>query len=374
MERTLYIHFPFCIRKCVYCDFLSVPHDSETAERYVSALCSELSLKKGLAGQLKTIYIGGGTPSLLTAGQIAKLLDCITGNYRVSSDAEISLEANPGTLGGTSPGILRAVGINRISIGVQSFSDVELKILGRIHSAVEAEAAIRDTGKCGFQSVSLDLMYGIPGQTMASWRETLARATGLGPDHISTYELTPEKDTPLSGLLSSGIVGLPDEDLVIDMYNHAIDFLESKDFRHYEISNFALPGHESRHNLNYWNRGEYIGIGAGAHSCINNRRSCNTGDISRYIARLSGGQAPDDEEEPVSPEEALREYIFLGLRKSEGLCLTDPALSGVTLITASQNLVETGYLRIDRDNMSLTRKGLVVSNMVIVNLITALGL
>lgn len=351
-----------------------MPHDSGTAERYVGALCRELSLKRGLAGELRTIYIGGGTPSLLTADQIGRLLGCLADNYAVAADAERSIEANPGTVDRQALEAIALLGIRRISIGVQSFRDEELKLLGRIHSAEEAVTAIKEAGESGFDSISLDLMYGIPGQTITAWKDTLTRAVSLGTDHISTYELTPEKATPLSGFLSTGNLRLPDEEAVLDMYNLAIDVLGAKGYRHYEISNFARPGHESRHNLNYWNRGEYLGIGAGAHSFTGNRRSDNTGDIAGYTEALAGGTLPDHADEPVTSEEALREYIFLGLRKTEGICLADSALSGIDLKTASQDLTETGYLLLDGDRLSLTRKGLVVSNTVIVDLLTALGL
>ena len=289
-------------------------------------------------------------------------------------DAEITAEANPGTIDSRILGRLYDLGVNRLSIGVQSFDNHVLKTLGRIHSASEATAATEEAKRAGFSNISLDLMYGIPGQTMTSWKETLSLAVDLGPSHISAYELTPEKSTPLFSLLSSGTLTLPDEDLVLRMYDNTIDFLASHGFRHYEISNFALPGHECRHNLNYWERGEYLGIGAGAHSFIEGLRFRNNGDVAQYIADILRSEVPRLDEQQITPKEAIREFIFLGLRRTEGISMTSPLLSGFDLPAALRDLEAGGYLETDSLRFRLTRKGVVISNTVIVELLNALGL
>jgi oxygen-independent coproporphyrinogen-3 oxidase len=374
MNCALYIHIPFCARKCLYCDFISVPFTEEMAQGYIRALCNELTLRKDLATPLDTVYIGGGTPSLLGAALFSGLFDCISDTCIISSEAEITVEANPGTVDSNTLDVLLSRGANRLSIGVQSFQDSELKTLGRIHTADEAERAIAVVKSSGFINISLDLMYGIPGQSMSSWKDSLAKAVRSAPTHISAYQLTPEKKTPLYGLLSSGRLDLLDEDLIIDMYHYAIDFLGAHGYGHYEVSNFALPGRACRHNLNYWNRGEYAGVGAGAHSFIDSSRFYNTGDVTEYVAELSAGRLPKTQEKTLTAGEAIQECIFLGLRKTTGICLSDLLLSTVDITAASQDLARQGYLNIDDGYLHLTRQGMLVSNMVIVKLLQALNL
>lgn len=374
MVHALYIHIPFCTRKCLYCDFLSIPFSEDRAGRYIDAVCTELSLKKNLTRSLTTVYIGGGTPTLLGMDLLSGLFRCLMDTCGLEHTAEITVEANPGTVSRELLGKLRSLGVNRLSVGVQSFQDSELKTLGRIHDAAEAGLAISDARAQGFQNISLDLMYGIPGQTMASWKDTLLRAVHLGPLHISAYELTPEKHTPLFSLLSAGELNLPHEDLVLDMYGFAIDFLGDHGYRHYEISNFAVPGNECRHNLNYWNRGEYVGIGAGAHSFVDGRRSYNSNDIEQYLAELAARRIPKIEEQAISSGEEVKEYIFLRLRKTEGIHMTDLVVAALPLQEAARNLIDQGYLKTCGEYLSLTRQGIIVSNMVIVKLLDALGL
>ncbi len=374
MVSSLYIHIPFCVRKCVYCDFLSIPYDGETASRYAGALCTELSLVRASAGPLRTVYMGGGTPTLLGLDDFSQIFERLRRDYTLIREAEITAEANPGTIDSRILGRLHDLGVNRLSLGVQSFDDPVLKTLGRIHSASEAAAAAEEAQRAGFRNISLDLMYGIPGQTMTSWKETLSLAVDLGPSHISAYELTPEKSTPLFSMLSSGTLSMPDEDLVLGMYDNTIDFLASHGFRHYEISNFALPGLECRHNLNYWERGEYLGIGAGAHSFIEGLRCRNNSDIAQYTADILRREVPRLDEQQITPKEAAREFIFLGVRRTEGISMTSPLLSGFDLAAATRNLEAGGYLETDGLRFRLTRKGIVISNTVIVELLNAVGL
>ncbi|MDA8433417.1 MAG: radical SAM family heme chaperone HemW, partial [Nitrospiraceae bacterium] len=227
MADYLYIHVPFCARKCFYCDFASFPFEEQEARSYTDALCRELAIKKNQAGELKTVYIGGGTPSLMPDRFFRDLFSCLRDNFSLSAAPEITVEANPGTLTEAKLGLLLRGGVNRLSIGIQSFQDTELKALGRIHNAKEAAAAVEAAQKTGFTNISLDLMYGIPGQTIASWQETLKRAENLRPAHISAYELTPEKGTPLFGLLEEEKIRLPEEGVVLGMYDCVIDYLSA---------------------------------------------------------------------------------------------------------------------------------------------------
>ena len=252
MPEFLYIHIPFCIKKCLYCDFLSVTYNESLAKAYTDALCKELILKKGDAGELKTVYIGGGTPSILPEECFGQLFKCLKENFKFSDSPEITVEANPGTVDKSKIDAMLSLGVNRLSIGVQSFNDDELKTLGRIHTSEEALRAIEAVKNSGIKNFSIDLIYGIPGQTLDSWKHTLSKALEFSPTHISSYELTSEKNTPLYGLIEKDMIKMPDEELILEMYNYAIDNLASKGYEHYEISNFALHGFRCLHNLNYW--------------------------------------------------------------------------------------------------------------------------
>ncbi len=374
MAGFLYIHVPFCIRKCIYCDFISVPYNGAIAKEYADALCAELNFYNNSAGELKTIYIGGGTPSLMPEDFFEQLFSSIKDVFAISPSAEITVEANPGTVSRTKIETLLSLGVNRISIGVQSFQDEELKTLGRVHTSQEAMKSINLVKDLGVGNISLDLMYGIPGQTKEAWHETLLRTLELFPSHISTYELTPEEETPLYSLLKAGTLMLPDEGLVLEMYDSAIDLLTLKGYEHYEISNFARPGFRCLHNMNYWNRGEYIAIGTAAHSFLHGMRAKNAPDVRVYIERLKAGLSPAVETTKVTSDEELREFIFLGLRKREGIDLKDNRLRRTDFASLAENLIARGYIEIVNDRMKLTRKGLVLSNSVIVELFERLHL
>lgn len=374
MSEFLYIHIPFCIKKCLYCDFLSFPYDTLLVEHYINALCRELELKRQHAGVLQAIYIGGGTPSLLPEEHFRNLFSCLLNNYILSSVHEITVEANPGTIDKKKIDTLFTLGVNRLSIGIQSFYNSELKTLGRIHTAEDAERSLDLIKKSGLTNFSIDLMYGIPGQKLTSWHDSLTKAIEYSPAHISTYELTPEENTPLYQSLKSRELVMPDEEQILTMYSNGIDSLESYGYKHYEISNFAIKDFECRHNLNYWKPGEYLGAGAGAHSFLNNVRSKNTGDIHKYIADLSHGIIPETDVLRLNPGESLKEYIFLGLRKKEGIQINrlDILLRNVTDLC--RELIEEGFLEISGDSLRLTKKGLPLSNTVIVKLFEKFGL
>lgn len=366
---SLYIHIPFCVKKCSYCDFFSVPYDASSAHAYTDALCKELYLKSKSAHRLKTVYIGGGTPSLLPDKCFSQIFSCLGDNFQISHDAEISVEANPGTLNESKVNLLLSLGVNRMSLGVQSFNDDELNVLGRIHTADDALRSLGLIRNAGLQNYSLDLIYGIPGQSMDSWRESILKAVDCSPMHISTYELTLEKGTPLYNVMK-----MPEEELVLAMYTYTIDYLASHGYKHYEISNFALHGFQCFHNLNYWDRGGYIGAGAGAHSFVNGIRSHNVKDIHDYSERLNNGLIPETEVLKISPAEALKEFLFLGLRKRTGISICKTTLFGVDIISACKEMLEAGYFEVKDDSLRLTRNGIVLSNSVIVRLFGNLGL
>ncbi|HTZ17235.1 MAG TPA: radical SAM family heme chaperone HemW [Dissulfurispiraceae bacterium] len=369
MVSNLYIHIPFCLKKCAYCDFYSVYGSEAVVHSYIEALCREIEMQKDHIWHLETIYIGGGTPSILKVEHIAMIMDLLQGTGLISAGAEITSEANPGTLNeGRIKGML-AAGINRISIGVQSLRDSELAVLGRMHDAAGAENAFRIAREGGFGNISADLIYGIPGQDLMSWKDTLERTVLLRPEHISTYELTPEKNTVLFEKLEKGHLKLPDEEIVTDMYNSTIAMLEDNGYVHYEISNFALPGRECRHNLNYWNRGEYLGIGAGAHSFEGGRRTADVSDVDRYIAEINENRLPIAEELTLTIEDELDELLFLGLRKTEGFDLgLVSSETAARLKKAPDDRVLRGLVELSGNHIRLTKKGLLFCNEVIVRI------
>lgn len=374
VTEFLYIHIPFCLRKCLYCDFLSVPYDPSLAGDYLNALCRELEIEKDNAGVLRAVYIGGGTPSTLSENQFMKLLGCVQSNYVLSPDAEITVEANPGSLDKRKIAALASSGVNRLSLGVQSFHDSELKTLGRIHSADEARRSLARFHEAGIPNYSIDLIYGIPGQHIDTWAGSLEEAVRFSPLHISAYELTPEQNTPFVRLLESGRLAMPDDDLILSMYDRAIEYLGSFGYTHYEISNYSIAGSECRHNLNYWDRGEYLGAGAGAHSFLNGTRSRNTGDIQQYIDNLSRGNIPGRESYRIAPADSLREYLFLGLRKKQGISLSKAGIFSEDIPALCRDLIDEGFLAVSGDTLRLTSKGFPVSNAVIVKLFGIFGL
>ncbi len=374
MADFLYIHFPFCVRKCRYCDFFSVPYAEAAAARYCSAVCSEPRLRSHQAGLLRTVYLGGGTPSLLDAGSINSIFSSLRKNFMFHPEAEISIEMNPGTVTRQKLDAMISAGINRFSLGVQSFNDVELKMLGRAHTANEAFRALEMIRRCGITNFSIDLIYGIPGQTTTSWEATLTETVSQYPAHVSAYELTPEKETPLSDDLASGALRLPDEEHVVAMADRTVDVLSSAGLQRYEVSNYARSGFECRHNLNYWNCGNYIGIGAGAHSFVNGVRSQNVGDIESYCDLISKNCLPVSGSYKVSGDEALREYLFLGLRKTEGIMKERLQQRGIMPEIQYRELIEEGLLSISGDNIRLSRKGMMIANTVFLRLFDLSGL
>ncbi len=318
MKLGLYLHIPFCRSKCAYCDFFSMPHAEYRMDAYSAALCRRIieSVPMAAAYEVDAIYFGGGTPSYLGADRLCRLLDTVLHHYNVSKDAEISLEANPDSLGGVPAArLLTAAGFNRLSLGVQSGNDRELLALGRPHTFAQAARAVEDARQGGFNNVSLDLIYGLPGQTLHGWLDSLDRALRLSPDHMSCYGLKLEEGTPL--WRNRNTLEFPDDDLQADMYLAAVDRLRLAGFSQYEISNFARPGRESNHNLKYWTLGEYLGFGPGAHSDFGGVRFAYARDLDAYC--LETGGPPLSEKYAVSLRERAEEYLMLGLRLSAGI-------------------------------------------------------
>ncbi|HXF49539.1 MAG TPA: radical SAM family heme chaperone HemW [Verrucomicrobiae bacterium] len=328
MPLGLYIHFPFCSKICPYCDFYVLRESEAKRAAFLPYYEKELKLlsekKPELFSQkLGTIYFGGGTPSLLETEQLAGLLKLIESRFDVSDDAEISLEANPNELLGNKPKEFRRLGINRLSIGMQSLNDAELKLLGREHFPKQAEESAQNVRKSGFENFNIDLIFGVPGQTIEGWRQTLEKAAKWQPAHVSTYSLTIEERTVFYKLQQGGKLVLPPDELCQEMYLTGIEFLEQNGYEQYEISNFARPGFQSRHNLNYWRRKNYLGLGPSAHSFFKNQRWANVRSLPIYQRRLDAGELPLEFEETIDQKKAVDEVLLLGLRQKGGIRLND---------------------------------------------------
>ena len=368
-DVALYIHFPFCHRRCSYCSFVSYQGRESDIPEYVKALKKELVLRA--AGQrVSSIYFGGGTPSLLSPEQIHELLSVIPSHCTVDEASEVTLEANPGTVDEPHLADIMKLGINRLSLGVQSLDDGELALLGRIHTAAEAGDAVRLARNAGFTNLSLDLIYGLPGQTLSSWHRTLDELIGLSPEHISLYPLTLEADAPMRLAIQRAEVPPIDPDLTADQYELAQDTLAAHGYHHYEISNWAKGGYECRHNLVYWHNLPYLGIGVAAHSYIDGHRLANTTNLDAYLHAFSSNLPPAWElDEEIGPELQLSETVILGLRLSEGVCLEGiRSRFGIDLLKHySQQVDETaalGLLEYSGQRIRLTRRGRLLGNEV----------
>ncbi len=328
----LYLHLPFCLSKCAYCDFASFPLASlgglDFARGYVEALLAEIdrrAVTTEFAGAVvDTVFFGGGTPTVLPGAWLAELLQRVRNRFAVEA-SEISVEANPGTVGEEVLGELRAAGVSRLSMGVQSFSDESLRLLGRAHGAAEADQAFSLARTAGFDNVSLDLIYGLPGQTVAQWREDLLHALELRPEHLSAYGLSLEEGTPLTEAVACGRLPAPEEEPYAEMYALTHEVLTAAGYQHYEISNYALPGRECRHNRKYWAGDEYLGVGSGAHSHRGGLRWNNVSAPQLYRESLANGLWPVARAEVLSPRARVGELLMLGLRTADGVSETDVA-------------------------------------------------
>ena len=316
---SLYLHFPFCERKCRYCDFLSGPARAEEREKYIDLLCREINLRAHeAAASVDTIFIGGGTPSLMTPSQASRVMESIFSSYSVMDNAEISMEVNPGTADLTKLRAYRSAGINRLSIGVQSFNDAELRLLGRIHTADQARQIYQMARDAGFRNINLDLMSALPGQNIETWSRTLREAAALQPEHLSAYSLIIEEGTPFAAMK---LPDLPSEDEDREIYHFTGQYLTENGYKRYEISNYAREGYECRHNCGYWTGHQYLGLGLGASSDLGGERFRNPDQIETYRTLIENGNLSSlrCEIHKMTQEDRMEEFMFLGLRMTDGV-------------------------------------------------------
>ena len=398
-ELELYVHIPFCVKKCAYCDFLSAPAGEREIHAYTDALIHEIRARgeNHKDYRVRTVFLGGGTPSVLSGGDAARIFRALKKSFDIAENPEITLEVNPGTVTEEKTAAWKNAGINRISIGLQSVNDRELKMLGRIHTFREFLNTWKLVRRAGINNVSIDLISAIPGQTVQSWERTLRTVAELGPEHISAYSLIIEEGTPFYTLYGDGkekagdssFPPLPDEDEEREIYQRTASVLNEYGYHRYEISNYAREGYECRHNLGYWERKEYLGLGLGASSLIRECRFHNTADMEKYMYVYgSGGKAAEGEEnsacscmkteeqnstleeiEKLSVEDQMEEFMFLGLRKTAGISPEDFRRSfdrnimdvyGEKLI----KLEKQGLIRNSGARISLTERGTDISNYV----------
>lgn len=369
----IYIHVPFCKCRCIYCDFYSTTLGEEIRKKYVETLCDELSCRKDYLPNrlIKTVYFGGGTPSQLSVCEIKTIIDCIHSTYDVAQNAEITFEANPDDITPEFVNGLINLGINRVSLGVQTFNDALLKLLHRRHTAEQARKAVYLLKNGGFENISIDLIYGLPQQTLNMFAADLTDAFSLPITHLSSYALTIENGTPLHKMIEENELQIADEDSFVAEYEALMEAASNAGFEHYEISNFALPEYYSRHNSAYWDGTHYLGCGPGAHSYDGKSRRYNLPDINAYIS-----QCPNipHETEPLSAEAQFNERVFTSLRTQKGLDLEqlkkDFAPSWCeNLMAAAQRHLEGGRLKQNGHFMALTQKGYFVSDDVMSDLI-----
>ena len=373
-ELELYIHIPFCVKKCAYCDFLSGPSTPEGIETYVAALIKEIKAYSSMALEhvVTTIFFGGGTPSTLSGAQMQKIMNVLREVFQISEQAEISMEANPGTVTEENLKSYKMAGINRISFGLQTANNEELKVLGRIHTYEQFLESFAMARQAGFDNINVDLISAIPNQTVESWEKSLHKVLERKPEHISAYSLIIEEGTPFAKWYGEGAEKegeLPTEEVEREIYHRTEEILKENGYYRYEISNYAKKGKECRHNLGYWERKEYLGLGLGASSLIENQRFHNIEDLTQYIECEGNLEILCCDREILSEQEQMEEFIFLGLRKMKGISKQEfQCLFGKTLEDCYEDNIERmkqkklieeadGYLR-------LTKQGIDLSNYV----------
>jgi oxygen-independent coproporphyrinogen III oxidase len=368
-----YVHVPFCVARCHYCSFNTAPHDGPALTRYLAALAREIDLLGAApwAGRLRldTIFFGGGTPSLLAADELAAILLRLRACFRVAPDSEVTVECNPESVDRESLAAYRAVGVTRISLGVQSLDDAILENLGRRHSARGARFAFEAARAVGFTNVSVDLMYGLPGLDVARWMQTVQAILDWAPDHLSAYGLTLDQGSRWG---AHGVAGLPPEDAVVTQYWALARAAAARGYEHYEISNYARPGYRARHNLVYWRGAEYLASGPGACGFIGDIRYANAKPIARYCAALEQGRLPIESSERLTPRQRLGERLILGLRTSDGVptaWLTERVLANRALARRVEAWREAGLMDEEDDRLRLTEQGFLLSDALFVELV-----
>jgi len=374
----IYIHIPFCISKCPYCSFTSFTSEKIPEKEYINAILKEIETRcrETDIPDIGTVYFGGGTPSLISPGGISAILSAIAENFKLTNP-ETTIEVNPGTVDLEKLKGYRNAGITRLSIGVQSFNDRLLVNLGRSHNSKEALNALESAGKAGFDNTGIDLIHSIEGESLQDWKDDLKEAVSLHPEHISAYNLTIEEGTPFHHSQEKGLLYLPQEEEQTEMLLTTIEILCSAGYEHYEVSNYAMPGFRSQHNQIYWNGGDYLGIGVSAHSYIRKGwgiRRANSSNLTEYLNLINNKGTAVVDEEILSKEKAMGEAVFLGLRMMEGIVLNDfESRFGTGIETAFTNAVEElrteGFLIYDKDNLKLTRKGLLFYNDVAIRFV-----
>ena len=370
MSIGIYIHIPFCVSKCAYCDFYSLPsscHGQDLTERYVSALIRQMKWGKDRYGnsEVDTVFIGGGTPTFLKTEQLTRIISALKSCFDLTPNCEFTVEANPKTFDGEKLTALRKAGVNRLSLGVQSANENELKLLGRIHTFDDAKKAFDLTRKCGFDNVSLDLMYGLPCQTEESFMRTVEAVIGLCPEHLSVYGLQLEEGTPLYKKRNE--LTFPSEAECVSMYSACIKLLEKNGYARYEISNFAKDGYKCRHNLGYWSQGEYLGFGTGAYSYFDSKRFfcesdveafCNTDDFENLITV----------DEVLTDGDKVTEFIMLSLRLTDGFAekdLFDRTRNAEFYLKRCESFIKNGFMKKENGRIFFTEKGFNVSNTIL---------
>ena len=374
----LYIHIPFCKSKCIYCDFYSLPRAEDRMDRYVSALCRQLAeiAQRTTAHTVDSVYLGGGTPSYLGEKRLRHILKTVKKHYHLSRDAEITLEANPDSAGDwRALRSLRRAGMNRLSLGVQSADDGLLRTLGRPHTFAQAEEAAAAARRARIRNLSLDLIYGLPGQDLAGWKDTLERAAALEPEHLSCYGLKVEEGTPLWDMQEK--MDLPDDDAQADMYLWTVERLGALGYEQYEISNFARPGRASRHNMKYWTLCEYAGFGPGAHSDLGDVRYAYLRSLDTYCAGVEAGVSVLESSEHIPSRERDIEYVMLGLRLTQGISRQEFENRYRLPFAPIQSVLErfraTGHAALAGERWRLTPEGFLVSNQIIGQALEALA-
>ena len=370
----IYIHIPFCKSRCTYCDFYTLTNESRI-EAFADSLCKEIELRKDeIHEPVKTVYFGGGTPSRLSEQHFENIFNYLFSNFKIDPAAEITVEANPDDLSSEYIQMLSHLPVNRLSIGIQSFDDGELKFLSRRHTASQAINAVKRCQMHGFNNISIDLMYGLPGQTTKIWEQNLKQATSLDIQHLSAYHLIYEEKTRMYSMLKAGKIHPVDEEVSTAMFSMLIDWMKQHNFIHYEISAFAKEGYFSRHNTSYWKSNKYIGLGPAAHSFDGENRSWNVASLNRYINGIESG-VPERNSEHLSLNEKYNEFILTGLRTMWGIDMVElRLLFGDKLysycIENAEKYVSKKLLSVEGYNMKLTREGIFISDGIMSDLMS----
>ena len=374
----IYIHIPFCTEKCIYCDFYSLPNQEQSIKPFIKNLCKEIlirSKKSTIDWKIDTIFIGGGTPSLLSESDLENIISAINKNFNLNDLKEFTIEANPGEFDYNKMVNFKLMGVNRISFGFQSLNLDMLKFMSRWHTPEDSIRTFKNARKAGYSNINIDMIFGIPGQTLDVWSNNLETIVSLEPEHISAYSLTVEKQTPLYHLVQSDRVKMPHENIDLDMFNFTIDFLTEKKYSQYEISNYCKSKRECLHNLHYWKRNPYLSFGPSAHGFNKNIRYWNTRDLNNYMKNLNKNNLPDSESETLTQENIFNELILNSIRIKSGINLTQ--IKNDFNIETQQNILNKANewgenLTIKSDCIKLSRKGMPIADEITLDLATSL--